>query len=119
MLLTRKDFSGPLKFGLSGFHCTLISHAASKVGKFISSSSHTLTGPLVVFVVFVVHEFIAILCVFTWILVGSGILKGLEMVHCESVAVYSTRGFKKKNYGVHVLNVALFFFSEVSYVLYC
>jgi hypothetical protein len=21
MLLTRKDFSGPLKFGLSGFHC--------------------------------------------------------------------------------------------------
>jgi hypothetical protein len=23
MLLTRKDFSGPLTFGLSGFHCTL------------------------------------------------------------------------------------------------
>jgi hypothetical protein len=25
MLLTKKDFSGPLKFGLSGFHCIIIS----------------------------------------------------------------------------------------------
>jgi hypothetical protein len=24
MLLTRKDFSGPLKFGLSGFHCIIV-----------------------------------------------------------------------------------------------
>jgi hypothetical protein len=24
MLLTRKDFSGPLKFGLSRFHCTCL-----------------------------------------------------------------------------------------------
>jgi hypothetical protein len=31
MLLTRKDFSGPLKFGLSGFHCIEIRQSRGRM----------------------------------------------------------------------------------------